>query len=71
MMEDGRYHWRKQNGPGFIGNATGGGPTTKSNDHEGDTGEGEADEFDAKPREEKETQGRHEAKYPVKAGQAC
>ena len=48
MMEDERYHWRKQHDPDFVGNATSGGSSAKSNDHEGGHRDDEADTFDAK-----------------------
>ena len=46
-MDDERCHWRKQYGPDFVGNATSGGSSTKSNGHEGGNGDEEADDFDA------------------------
>ena len=50
MMEDERYHWRKQHDPDFIGSlsAMSGGSSTKSKDHEGGDGDDDADKFDAK-----------------------
>ena len=48
MMEDERYHWRKQHDPDFIGSATSGGSSTKSKDREGGNVDDGADEFDAK-----------------------
>ena len=48
MMEDERYHWRKQLNPDFVGNATSGDSSTKSNDHEDGNGDEEAEDCDAK-----------------------
>ena len=61
MMEDERYYcsWRKQNDPDFVGNAAGGGSSTKSDGHGGGNGDevAEEDEFDAKL----ETRRKHRA----------
>ena len=48
MMEDKRYHWRKQHDPDFVGSATSVGSSTKSNDHESGNENEEAEKCDAK-----------------------